>query len=75
MDVKTPAGGTVHIRVFNINGEKVYEVTTTYAAAGNYRAQWNGQNISGATVGNGLYMVLIDLPDGSRQIRKVVVLK
>jgi flagellar hook assembly protein FlgD len=75
MDVKMPTAGTVLIRIYNVAGEKVYQSTVDYASAGNYRAQWEGTNASGATVGNGLYLILIELPDGTRQIRKVVVLK
>lgn len=75
MDLKVTAPGRVKVSVYNIAGQLVTEGVNDYGSAGNYRTQWNGTNRNGQTVGNGLYLLVIEMPDGSRQIQKVIVLK
>ncbi len=54
---------TVEMKIFTLTGEKVYETSFAAGAAGgqagpNY-ISWNGQNGSGQTVLNGVYVVVI----------------
>ena len=74
MDVRMFAPGTCHLRVYNEAGAQVAEGESNYASAGNYRIQWAGTNRIGQTVGNGLYLIVIETPLG-RQVKKVIVLK
>ena len=67
--------GEVRVSVYNIVGERIADVLTLKAVAGqSFAAAWDGKNLRGELVGNGLYLVVLRGPAGV-VIQKVVVLK
>jgi flagellar hook assembly protein FlgD len=74
MDVRVDHSGRCKIAVYNIVGQQVALLLDQDEPAGNQRVQWDGKNKFGETVGNGVYFVLVQTPDG-RMTRQVIVLK
>lgn len=69
------ASGRVTVKVFNLNGELVYEVADTEVQAGVLCSEsWDGRNASGQWVASGIYVVSI-YGSNIRELKKVVVLK
>jgi hypothetical protein len=74
MDVRVRRAGRCKLTVHNVAGERVNRILDQDMPVGNSRAFWAGSNEKGARVGNGVYYILFDGPDG-RAVRKVIVLK
>jgi len=74
MDVRVNQAGGVKIMVFNIAGERVKLIEDDSRPAGQYRQYWDGTNDAGNTVGNSVYILLIQTPSGY-SFRKVIVLR
>jgi flagellar hook assembly protein FlgD len=74
MDCRVDTPGHVRVHVYNLAGQKVATLLNEYRPGGAFRLNWSGRNDKGEIVGNSVYMVLIETPDG-RTIRKVIVLK
>jgi flagellar hook assembly protein FlgD len=74
MDVKVNTAGEVKISVFNLLGQRVKRIVDQNMPAGLSRASWDGTNDSGALVASGLYLVVIQAPDG-QMVRKVIVIR
>jgi hypothetical protein len=62
------------VSVHNVAGDRVNRILDQDLPVGNSRAYWAGANDKGARVGNGVYYILLENPDG-RLVRKVIVLK
>jgi hypothetical protein len=74
--VNVPAGAdTVRITVYSLAGELVREVIHTTLPPGQWILDWDGRNSKGRSVASGGYLGVVELPDGSRKIRKLAVLK
>jgi len=74
--VNVPAGtGTLRITVYTLAGEMVREVHHTALPPGKWILDWDGRNAKGNAVASGGYLAVVDLPDGSRRIRKLAVLR
>ncbi|HET9869801.1 MAG TPA: hypothetical protein VFR02_04825, partial [bacterium] len=74
MDVRVGKPGGVKIVVYNILGERVRTILDANLPAGLTHLTWSGDNDRGDLVGNALYLILIQTPDG-RMVRKVIVLR
>jgi hypothetical protein len=64
-----PAGA--RIRVFTTLGERVMQ--TTVSTGGTY--QWDVRNERGVVVSSGVYIVVIEAPNGSRLVEKVAIIR
>ncbi len=74
MDVRVDTAGQVKVMIFNIAGEEVVKLLDQNEPVGNYRVSWDGKNSKGETVGNAVYFVVVQTPDGHLS-RQVIVLK
>jgi hypothetical protein len=74
MDVRVDTAGQVKIMIFNIAGEEVEKLVDQQLGAGNYRFSWDGKNSKGETVGNAVYFVVVQTPNG-HLTRQVIILK
>jgi hypothetical protein len=74
IDVRIDKPGEVRLEVFNLLGEKVKTVLDENLPAGLSHITWDGNNDSGAVVGNALYFVVIKSPDG-QMVRKVILIR
>ncbi|MCE5299433.1 MAG: hypothetical protein LLG37_00965 [Spirochaetia bacterium] len=68
------AGAPVTIKVYNLAGEFVREITGTCGGAGWNSFEWNIKNSAGRAVGRGLYFIRIQC-EGAVSLRKVYVVK
>lgn len=71
---KIASNGPAKISVFNMTGEEVAELLNGQKAPGSYSLSWNGRNQQNASVGGGVYMVVLKTPLG-HTTQKVIVLK
>jgi len=67
-----PTDGFVTVRIFDILGRNINTLLNRELKAGNYSAQWNGDNYSGAKVSSGTYFYQVKT--GSNVITKKMVL-
>jgi flagellar hook assembly protein FlgD len=74
LDSKLTKQGPVKILVYNLAGEEIRKILDSSQPAGDIHHSWDGRNKYGAVVGNGVYFILIETPDGNL-IQKVIVLK
>ena len=73
IDYRVNNPGQVRICVFTMYGSEVIKLVDSYHAAGNYQVPWNGRNTSGDMVGNALYLVVIQSPDGHMSLPGIVL--
>jgi hypothetical protein len=70
------APGNVSIRIFDITGELVYEEsipsTDPRAQSGPQETPWDGRNMNGEVVRNGLYVCVLNAGSRSAKIRIAV---
>ncbi len=74
MEVRVDQAGKVKITIFNLPGEEVKKIMDENKSVGNYRSSWNGKNNDGVIVGNGVYFIVLEQPNG-HTVRKVIVLR
>lgn len=70
-----PHGAEVSVNVYNLLGEKVAMVHNGYAKPGNYKAHWNGKDMSGKNVPSGVYIYELDAGAYFKQSKKMTLLK
>ena len=58
------------IKIFNINGEEVFEITTD-----NYEYQWHLINNSNNKISSGIYFAVVSNNLGDKRIRKIAIIK
>ena len=58
------------IKIFNINGEEVFEITVD-----NYEYQWHLINNSNNKISSGIYFAVISNNLGDKRIRKIAIIK
>jgi hypothetical protein len=69
-----PEPGMILLKVYSMNGQKVYEMKTEHLSAGLNRIRWNGKDSANQPVSSGSY--LIHLENGSRSVsQKVLFMK
>lgn len=83
----SPSGQTLNIRysltepvsfrvkVYDIRGGLVFSRMINQSQPGTYETVWNGEITGGLVVANGLYFVVLEIPDRPRIIRKIMVLR
>ncbi|MCE2434270.1 MAG: T9SS type A sorting domain-containing protein [Candidatus Latescibacteria bacterium] len=52
-------GGPVYVTIYNILGQPIRRLVQQHLPAGYYRRIWDGKNDLGASVGSGIYIVLL----------------
>jgi len=55
-----PESGEVTLSIYNLKGQKVTTLQKENKKAGNYELEWNGTDIAGRQVGNGIYFCRIE---------------
>jgi hypothetical protein len=55
--------GPVRVEVFDVLGQRVVDLVDGTLAAGEHVARWNGRDVSGRPVADGLYLVRMRAPD------------
>jgi predicted CXXCH cytochrome family protein len=69
-----PTQTHVTITVFTVAGELVQTLVNEEVGAGNYSVTWDGRNLSGNTVGTGIYLYRIQAGEFSA-VKKMIMLK
>jgi len=69
----TPRGGLVDLAVFDLSGRHVSTLVHDFREAGAYVAPWNGRDVRGNRVGNGIYFVRLTGPDRRTFTSKIVL--
>ncbi len=62
MLVKPNSAGEVKVRIYDMQGALVREMTAQYKGTGMEVLQWNGTDSSGKQVPPGLYPVFVEAP-------------
>ena len=65
--------GRVTLKVYDIQGRLIRTLIDQDAAAGDFRATWDGKTDSGDPVGNGVYMARLTSDGATVDSRKVVI--
>jgi hypothetical protein len=60
IDYSLPVSSLVSIKIYNVLGQEVKTLVNSRLQAGNYTAQWNGENNSGRTVASGVYIYRVE---------------
>ena len=60
--------GTVHLNIYNINGQKVYDASRTQTHAGNQEFIWNGTDARGKQLPGGQYVLNLTKEDGNENL-------
>ncbi len=56
IEFQVPRSGNAEIRIFNLAGQLVKTLVTTFAGSGTHKVVWDGKNNSGHTVATGAYV-------------------
>ncbi len=64
----------VQLRVYAVSGQLVRELVAAHQEAGAYRVEWDGRDASGAAVGNGVYLGVLQAGD-FRAVTRMVLMK
>ena len=67
--------GKVNLSIFNIKGQKITNLLSSYKDRGNYHAYWNGKDASGKSVSAGIYFIRLSLDNNLLDIKKTLVIK
>jgi hypothetical protein len=65
--------GRVTLKVYDVQGRLIRTLIDQDAAAGDFRATWDGRSDSGEQVGNGVYMARLTSDGATVDSRKVVI--
>jgi hypothetical protein len=65
--------GRVTLKVYDVQGRLIRTLIDQDAAAGDFRATWDGKTDSGEAVGNGVYMARLTSDGATVDSRKVVI--
>ncbi|KPL19499.1 MAG: hypothetical protein AMJ92_02515, partial [candidate division Zixibacteria bacterium SM23_81] len=69
-----PQGGHVNLRIYNVTGQLVRELTDAHREAGSYQVSWDGQNDQGQLVPSGIYFCQMKTGDYTTT-RKMALIK
>jgi hypothetical protein len=65
--------GAVSIRIYNLRGQQVREISGTTKAAGSYTTSWDGKDDHGTKLSNGIYFVRMQSND-SQDTKKIMLI-
>ena len=65
----------VVIEVFNIKGQKIIDIISSYLQPGDYKEIWSGFDSNGNQVANGIYLYKISYDNGKSFNKKVNLLR
>ncbi len=71
---RLPAGGTVTLSVFDLQGRQVATLSDDWQAPGEYTRRWNGKRRDGEPVPSGVYFLVLKAGGQTRQ-HKLLLLK
>jgi hypothetical protein len=74
IEFNVPRRSNVSIRVFNLLGQKVIELTDDEYPAGSHRVTWDGNAVNGEQVASGIYFYRIETEDYT-ETRKMLLLR
>ena len=77
IDYYIPADAEVNLSIFNMMGQQVCILVNRHQVAGFYQEEWNGNNIQGIAMKNGIYFYRIEIQSsrGSEVVTKKMVLQ
>ncbi len=67
-------GGSVHLAIYNILGEKIRTLVDGPQAANTYQVRWDSKNSVGQTVPSGVYVMRLNVGERTA-VRKITLLK
>ncbi len=67
--------GGVTIRIYSAGGALVRTLVDRYHASGRYSARWDGKDDLGRKLGSGVYFYKLETASGSREAKKLLMLK
>jgi hypothetical protein len=68
-----PANGRVSLKIFDLQGRSVRTLVDQDAAAGSFRAVWDGRTQSGATAERGVYFARLVVDGRATEGKKIVI--
>jgi hypothetical protein len=71
--LKNPA--PVSIAIYNVLGQKVAELVNRVQSAGVHRTLWNGKDMTGRLVANGIYFYELKVQNRRIDLKKMVILR
>ncbi len=74
VDITLAKETNVSIKVYDINGEEVYNIINSKLTSGNHTFTWNAVNNYGYTVNSGIYFMKINA-GGNIETRKMILVK
>ena len=66
--------GIVHLQLFDVRGQKVYETSREHSAAGSFSIEWKGNKSDGNPAASGVYVFRLKF-NNSIESRKLTLLK
>jgi hypothetical protein len=69
-----PESGNVNIRIYNVRGQLVRNLTDEYMSKGTHIVRWHGDNDNGRSVGSGIYFIRLQ-SETNVAIRRALMLK
>ena len=69
-----PEPGNVEVRIFNITGQLVKTLESTFRTSGTHVLVWDGRNDGGQAVASGAYLYQVDF-DNSMLTQKMLLVK
>jgi flagellar hook assembly protein FlgD len=67
--------GAVTIRIYSAGGTLVRTLVDRYHASGRYSTRWDGKDDLGRKLGSGVYFYKLETASGSREAKKLLMLK
>ena len=74
LDMLIINGQTIYTTIFDLMGRKIWETTNTVTEPSTLNLSWNGLNLSGNKVSNGIYFILVE-GDQYKKKHKIIYLK
>jgi hypothetical protein len=72
IEYSLPSNGFVEIAIFNVLGELVNNLNSSYQNSGNHKIAWDGRNNTGRFVPSGIYLTQMKFNDQVKVIKMVL---
>jgi len=73
LEYSLPSRARVSLRLFDVQGRAVRTLVDQDAAAGSFRAAWDGRTDSGSAAGRGIYFAKLEADGRVIDTRKVLI--